>query len=36
MTGATTNAATLYREAAALTGNEVERRYLLDRAASLG
>jgi RNA polymerase sigma factor (sigma-70 family) len=29
-------AAALYREAAALTGNEVERRYLLDRAGEAG
>ncbi|GAA3077042.1 RNA polymerase sigma factor [Streptosporangium carneum] len=36
MTGDTAGAATLYREAAALTDNQVERRYLLDRAGRLG
>ncbi|MGW0548279.1 RNA polymerase sigma factor [Streptomyces altiplanensis] len=35
MTGDTAGAATLYREAAALTDNQVERRYLLDEAARL-
>ncbi|MFI6990290.1 RNA polymerase sigma factor [Nonomuraea wenchangensis] len=36
MTGDTAGAARLYREAAALTGNQVEQRYLLDRAHRLG
>jgi RNA polymerase sigma factor (sigma-70 family) len=36
MTGNTTSAAVLYREAAALTGNQVEQRYLLARANRLG
>ncbi|WP_262380209.1 hypothetical protein [Nonomuraea sp. PA05] len=36
MTGDAPGAALLYREAAALTGNQVERRYLLDRARRLG
>jgi RNA polymerase sigma factor (sigma-70 family) len=35
LTGDATGAATLYREAAALTDNRVERRYLLDRAAAM-
>ncbi|MFE9823177.1 RNA polymerase sigma factor [Streptomyces sp. NPDC005791] len=35
MTGDASGAATLYREAAALTGNQVERRYLLDEADRL-
>jgi RNA polymerase sigma factor (sigma-70 family) len=35
-TGDATLAATLYREAAALTANEVEQRYLNDRADRLG
>ena len=35
MTGDAAGATTLYREAAALTGNEVERRYLLDEAGRL-
>ncbi|MEV0630851.1 RNA polymerase sigma factor [Nonomuraea wenchangensis] len=36
MTGDTAGAARLYREAAALTGNQVEQRYLLGRAHRLG
>jgi predicted RNA polymerase sigma factor len=36
MTGDTTRAATLYREAAALTSNRVEQQYLLGRANRLG
>ncbi|MEU4426522.1 DUF6596 domain-containing protein [Actinoplanes sp. NPDC024001] len=36
LTGDPTGAARLYREAAGLTGNHVERRYLLDRAGRLG
>ncbi|WP_435109879.1 hypothetical protein [Nocardiopsis synnemataformans] len=36
MTGEGERAAALYREAASLTGNQVERRFLLDRAARLG
>ncbi|MEV4067463.1 RNA polymerase sigma factor [Nonomuraea dietziae] len=36
MTGDAAGAARLYREAAALTGNQVEQRYLLDRADRLG
>jgi RNA polymerase sigma factor (sigma-70 family) len=36
MTGNTTSAAVLYREAAAMTGNQVEQRYLLARANRLG
>ncbi|MFK4042507.1 RNA polymerase sigma factor [Nonomuraea wenchangensis] len=36
MTGDAAGAARLYREAAALTGNQVEQRYLLDRAHRLG
>ncbi|MEU9836583.1 sigma-70 family RNA polymerase sigma factor [Streptosporangium sp. NPDC048047] len=36
MTGETAGAAALYREAAALTDNQVEQRYLLDRADRLG
>jgi RNA polymerase sigma factor (sigma-70 family) len=36
MIGDTTSAATLYREAAALTENQVEQRYLLSRADTLG
>jgi RNA polymerase sigma factor (sigma-70 family) len=36
MTGDTTGAATLYREAAALTDNHVEQRYLLSQAHRLG
>ncbi|GHE26137.1 RNA polymerase sigma24 factor [Streptosporangium violaceochromogenes] len=36
MTGDAAGAARLYREAASLTGNQVERRYLLDRADRLG
>ncbi len=32
MTGDVAGATTLYREAAALTDNQVERRYLLDEA----
>ncbi|MFI6793273.1 RNA polymerase sigma factor [Nonomuraea sp. NPDC050383] len=35
MTGDTAGAAALYREAAAMTGNQVERRYLLARADRL-
>ncbi|MDF4252963.1 sigma-70 family RNA polymerase sigma factor [Streptomyces sp. WMMB303] len=35
MTGDSAAAALLYREAAALTGNQVERRYLLDEADQL-
>ncbi|MFB9534207.1 RNA polymerase sigma factor [Nonomuraea roseola] len=35
MTGDAAGAARLYREAAALTGNQVEQRYLLDRADRL-
>ena len=35
LTGATSDAASLYREAADLTANEVERRYLLEEAARL-
>ncbi|MFI0794676.1 RNA polymerase sigma factor [Micromonospora rubida] len=35
MTGDAAGAATLYREAATLTGNQVERRYLLHRADRL-
>ncbi len=35
LTGATTEAAALYRKAAALTDNEVERRYLLAEATRL-
>lgn len=36
MTGDAANAARLYREAASLTGNQIERRYLLARADHLG
>ncbi|MFC4117194.1 RNA polymerase sigma factor [Nonomuraea zeae] len=36
MTGDATGAARLYREAASLTGNRIEQRYLLDRAGHLG
>ncbi|MET8991245.1 RNA polymerase sigma factor [Nonomuraea wenchangensis] len=36
LTGDAAGAARLYREAAALTGNQVEQRYLLDRAHRLG
>ncbi|WP_433357043.1 RNA polymerase sigma factor [Microtetraspora malaysiensis] len=36
MTGDAAGAARLYREAATLTGNQVEQRYLLDRADRLG
>ncbi|MEU4330096.1 RNA polymerase sigma factor [Nonomuraea dietziae] len=36
MTGDAAGAARLYREAAVLTGNQVEQRYLLDRADRLG
>uniref|UniRef100_UPI003F49295E RNA polymerase sigma factor n=1 Tax=Nonomuraea bangladeshensis TaxID=404385 RepID=UPI003F49295E len=36
LTGDAAGAARLYREAAELTGNQVERRYLLDRAHRLG
>ncbi|MFI9592802.1 RNA polymerase sigma factor [Nonomuraea sp. NPDC052265] len=36
MTGDAAGAAALYREAAALTANQIERRYLLDQAARLG
>jgi RNA polymerase sigma factor (sigma-70 family) len=36
MTGDAAGAATLYRQAAALTDNQVERRYLLGRADRLG
>ncbi|GAA2797522.1 RNA polymerase sigma factor [Nonomuraea dietziae] len=36
MTGDAAGAARVYREAAALTGNQVEQRYLLDRADRLG
>jgi RNA polymerase sigma factor (sigma-70 family) len=36
MTGDTAGAAALYREAATLTANQVERRYLLGRADRLG
>lgn len=36
MTGDTASAADLYHQAAALTDNQVERRYLLDKAARLG
>ncbi|MFB9906691.1 RNA polymerase sigma factor [Allokutzneria oryzae] len=36
LTGNTTAAAQLYREAATLTDNQVEQRYLLDRAQNLG
>jgi hypothetical protein len=36
MTGDATGAATLYQEAAALTDNQVELRYLLGRAHRLG
>ncbi|MGW5158394.1 RNA polymerase sigma factor [Nonomuraea wenchangensis] len=36
LTGDAAGAARLYREAAALTGNQVEQRYLLDRAYRLG
>ncbi|GGO77538.1 RNA polymerase sigma factor [Nonomuraea cavernae] len=36
LTGDTAGAATLYREAATLTDNQVERRYLLGRADRLG
>ncbi len=36
MTGEAEGAAALYREAASLTGNQVERRFLLDRADRLG
>ncbi|MGW2149985.1 RNA polymerase sigma factor [Nonomuraea bangladeshensis] len=36
LTGDAAGAAQLYREAAELTGNQVERRYLLDRAHRLG
>ncbi|SNS23727.1 YCII-related domain-containing protein [Actinomadura mexicana] len=36
MTGDTASAADLYRQAAALTGNQVEQRYLLGKAARLG
>ncbi|MQY08904.1 RNA polymerase sigma factor [Actinomadura macrotermitis] len=35
MTGDTTRAAALYRQAAALTGNKVEQRYLLGKAGDL-
>ncbi|OEV24317.1 hypothetical protein AN219_26135, partial [Streptomyces nanshensis] len=35
MTGDSAAAALLYREAAALTDNQVERRYLLDEADQL-
>ncbi|MGW2158047.1 RNA polymerase sigma factor [Nonomuraea sp. NPDC001699] len=35
MTGDATGAARLYREAASLTGNQIEQRYLLDRADHL-
>ncbi|GAA3973198.1 sigma factor-like helix-turn-helix DNA-binding protein [Actinomadura viridis] len=36
LTGDTAGAAALYRQAAGLTGNRVERRYLLDKAGRLG
>ncbi|GAA3427948.1 RNA polymerase sigma factor [Streptosporangium sandarakinum] len=36
MTGDAEDAARLYREAASLTGNQIERRYLLDQADRLG
>ncbi|MCF6470839.1 sigma-70 family RNA polymerase sigma factor [Nonomuraea sp. MG754425] len=36
MTGDAAGAARLYREAATLTGNQIERRYLLDQADRLG
>ena len=36
LTGEAAGAARLYREAAGLTDNQVEQRYLLDRAGRLG